>query len=211
MEILSKRMRGEDMRLSRTKSAITGAAFALMLMFSIGMVTATTAQAQDRNNRWDRNQRTEQRDRSDWNRRQQIERQRAIERARQLAWQREQARSRNRGYTYPRNYPQYGGYGNGGYSNGGYSNGGYGNGGYSNGGYGNGGYSNGGYGGGYNNAEVQKGYRDGLDRGQEDARDRRSPNPNNSSHFRSGNSAYREGFVRGYQAGYRQYGGNRGW
>ena len=193
------------MRLSRTKSAITGAAFALMLMFSIGMVTATTAQAQDRNNRWDRNQRTEQRDwdgdrrrdgdrdRGDWNRRQQIERQRAIERARQLAWQREQERLRNRGYNYPRNYPQYGGYGNGGYG--------------SNRGYG----SYGGYGGGYSNAEVQRGYSDGLDRGQEDARDRRSPNPNNSSHFRSGNSAYREGFVRGYQVGYRQYGGNRRW
>ena len=198
------------MRLSRTKSVITGAAFALMLMFSIGMVTATTAQAQDRNNRWDRNQRADRseqrdsnRDRGDWNRRQQIERQRAIERARQLAWQREQARSRS--YNYPRNYPQYGGYGNGGYGdNRGYGNyGGYGD----NRGYGN----NGGYGGGYNNYDVQRGYSDGLNRGQEDSRDRRSPNPNNSSHFRSGNSAYREGFVRGYQVGYRQYGGGRRW
>jgi hypothetical protein len=114
-----------------------------------------------------------------------------------LAWQREQARARSRAYTYPRNYPQYGGYGNGGYGNRGYGNGGYGN--------------SGGYGGGYNNAEVQKGYRDGLDRGQEDARDRRSPTPNNSSHFRSGNAAYREGFRRGYEAGYRQYAGNRRW
>jgi hypothetical protein len=165
---------------------MTGAAVALMLMFSIGMVTATTAQAQDRNYRWDRNQRTERRDwdgdgdRGDWNRRQQIERQRAIERARQLEWQREQARLRNRGYAYPRGYPSTGGYGN-----------------------------YGGYSGGYNNAEVEKGYRDGLDRGQEDASSRRSPNPNNSSHFRSGNSAYREGFVRGYQVGYRQYAGYR--
>jgi hypothetical protein len=196
------------MNLSRAKRATTGAAFALVFLFSVGIMTGTTAQAQDRdrNNRWDRNQRgerTEQRDRNrdgDWNRRQQTERAREIERARQLAWQREQARTRSRGYTYPRNYPQYGGYGNGGYGNGGYGNGGYRNG---------GGY--GGYGGGYNNAEVQKGYRDGLDRGQEDARDRRSPTPNNSSHFRSGNAAYRQGFQRGYAEGYRQYAGNRRW
>jgi hypothetical protein len=104
-----------------------------------------------------------------------------------LAWQRERERERNRYvYTYPRTYPYV--YGNGGYR---------------------GGY--GGYGGGYNNGEVQKGYYDGLNRGQEDARDRRSPNPSNSSHFRSGNAAYREGFVRGYQVGYRQYGGGRRW
>lgn len=57
---------------------------------------------------------------------------------------------------------------------------------------------------GYNNRDEQKGYHDGLDRGQEDARDRRSFNPNNSSHFRKGNSAYREGFRRGYAQGYRQ-------
>jgi len=194
------------MNLSRMKRAMTGAAFALVFLFSVGIMSGTTAQAQDRNNRWDRNQRgdrTEQRDRTqqqsrnrdgDWNRRQQIERQRAIERARQLAWQRERERNRSV-YTYPRTYPSYGGYGNGGYGNDGYRNGG----------------SYGGYGGGYNNGEVQRGYRDGLDRGQEDARDRRSPNPNNSSHFRSGNGAYREGFVRGYQVGYRQYGGGRRW
>jgi len=193
------------MNLSRTKRAMTGGAFALVFLFSVGIMTGTTAQAQDRdrNNRWDRNRdnRTEQRSQTvqrdrnrdgDWNRRQAAERAREIERARQLAWQREQARNRYV-YTYPRTSPYV--YGNGGYR------GGYG--GYS------GGY--GGYGGGYNNGEVQRGYYDGLNRGQEDARDRRSPNPNNSSHFRSGNAAYREGFVRGYQVGYRQYGGGRRW
>src|SRR5581483_7869224 len=81
--------------------------------------------------------------------------------------------------------------------------------------YGNGGryggvYGNNGYGG-YNNAEVQRGYRDGLNRGQEDARSGRYPNPNNSSHYQSGNGAYREGFARGYQQGFRQYGGSRRW
>ncbi|HZS05691.1 MAG TPA: hypothetical protein VFD58_12705 [Blastocatellia bacterium] len=78
---------------------------------------------------------------------------------------------------------------------------------YPYGGYGNyGGYGRNGGDYGYSR-EEQKGYRDGLNRGQEDARDRRSPNPNNSSHYRSGNGAYREGFRRGYAQGYRQYGG----
>jgi len=62
-----------------------------------------------------------------------------------------------------------------------------------------------------NNGEQQRGYRDGLNRGQEDARSRRSFNPNNSSHFKNGNAAYREGFRRGYLQGYPQRGGNRRW
>ena len=53
--------------------------------------------------------------------------------------------------------------------------------------------------------DESKGYRDGLDRGREDARTHRSFNPNNSSHFRNGNNFYREGFRRGYEEGYRQY------
>lgn len=65
------------------------------------------------------------------------------------------------------------------------------------------GYNNG-YGG-YNSAEYQKGYRDGLDRGQEDARDRKRATPNNSSHFRKGSATYRQGFSQGYNVGYNQY------
>jgi hypothetical protein len=53
--------------------------------------------------------------------------------------------------------------------------------------------------------DRQKGYRDGLDRGEEDARDRRRFDPNNSDHYRDGNNAYREGFRRGYADGYRRY------
>jgi hypothetical protein len=53
--------------------------------------------------------------------------------------------------------------------------------------------------------DESKGYRDGLDRGREDARSHRSFNPNNSSHFRSGNNFYREGFRKGYEEGYREY------
>jgi hypothetical protein len=53
--------------------------------------------------------------------------------------------------------------------------------------------------------EEQKGFRDGLDRGQKDARTNRRADPNNSEHFRGGNRDYREGFRRGYFEGYRQY------
>jgi hypothetical protein len=72
----------------------------------------------------------------------------------------------------------------------------------------NGYYGNSGYG--YNNSEVQKGYRDGLNRGREDALTNRAMTPNNSSHYRSGNASYRTGFERGFYEAYRQY-RNRGW
>lgn len=52
--------------------------------------------------------------------------------------------------------------------------------------------------------QEQKGFRDGLRRGQEDAETRRIPDPNNSSHYRKGNEAYRDGFRDGYRQGYRQ-------
>ena len=179
-KLLLSAMRGNlIMNLSRVKRVTTGAALAFVFLFSVGVFTGTTANAQDRNRRWDRNDRRDRDwDRNDWNRRQQIERARAIERARQLQWERERARNRY-AYSYPRTYPSYGG------NYGGY-----------------GGYTG-------SNYEVQKGYRDGLDRGQEDLQDRRAPNPNNSSHYRSGNAAYREGFRRGYAEGYRQFGYRR--
>jgi hypothetical protein len=53
--------------------------------------------------------------------------------------------------------------------------------------------------------EEYRGYRDGLDRGQRDARTNRRPDPNNSSHYRNGNHDYREGFRRGYFRSYREY------
>ena len=76
---------------------------------------------------------------------------------------------------------------------------------YSYGGY----VGNGYYGSRYSGGDQQRGFSDGLDRGQEDARDRRSFNPNNSDHYRSGDAAYRDGFRRGYEQGYRQYAGYR--
>lgn len=92
---------------------------------------------------------------------------------------------RNRGYNVNRGY-----YGNGGY---------YGYNGY----YGNRGVY------GYNNSDYQRGYRDGLDRGREDALTHRAMTPNNSSHYRSGNPSYRAGFERGFYQSYQQYRGRR--
>ncbi len=65
--------------------------------------------------------------------------------------------------------------------------------------------------GGYSSSEEQRGYRNGLKEGQDDARDRDSFNPNRHSSFRDGNPAYRSGFQRGYQQGYRQYAYSRRW
>ena len=114
------------------------------------------------------------------------------------------------GYNGP--YSGSGGYGGYGYPSGGYGypGGGYG---YPGGGYG---YPGGGYGypgGGYGypsaagSSQEAKGYRDGVNRGREDARSGRSPSPMNSEHFRNGNPAYRAGFARGYRVGYGQYSG----
>jgi hypothetical protein len=179
------------MKLDRLKKVITGAALGFMVLFSAGMISGTTAQAQDRN----RDRGGEGREHRDSNRGQAYRGQDWNRGARGRDWDRD----RGRVYTYPRAYPNYSPYG-GGYGYGrsyGYG-GGYGR------SYGYGGYGgSGGY-------EEQRGYRDGLDRGQEDARSGRSPNPNNSSHYRSGNSLYRDGFRRGYSVGYRQFGGYRG-
>jgi hypothetical protein len=57
--------------------------------------------------------------------------------------------------------------------------------------------------------EEQKGFHDGLDRGQKDAKTNRRADPNNSEHYRNGNRDYREGFRRGYFEGYRLYARHR--
>ena len=112
---------------------------------------------------------------------------------------------------YDQGYRQYaGGYGNnGGYRNDGY----YGNDPY----YGNGGYGNGGYGndpyygnGGYNNQELNRGYQQGINTGASDAQSNKSYGPDRSRYYRNASTqAYSDGFVRGYDAGYRQYSRNR--
>jgi len=69
-------------------------------------------------------------------------------------------------------------------------------------------YTNNGYYG-NNNPDFQRGYRDGLQRGREDAQTNRAMTPNNSSHYRDGNATYRAGFERGFYQSYRQYSGRR--
>ena len=79
-----------------------------------------------------------------------------------------------------------------------------------NGRYGNGRYGNGGYGnGGYNNQELQRGYQQGLNTGASDGQRGQSYDPQRSKHWRNASTqAFREGFARGYDEGYRQYARN---
>jgi hypothetical protein len=74
---------------------------------------------------------------------------------------------------------------------------------------------------GYNNAAYDRGYRDGLEKGREDARDRDSFDPVRHSWYRNGNRGYegrygtrdqyklvyRDGFEAGYAQAYRAAGG----
>jgi hypothetical protein len=196
-----------NMNWQGLKKGVAGATLAVALLLGSGAILETTAQAQNRDRDWNRdgrrdndrrddNRRDNNRDwnrdgrrdndrrdnNRDWERRRAEERARAIQRTRELEWRRQQelARRRNNGYNgYGYGYPRN---------------------------YPNGGYIGGGRSYGYNSYDEQRGFRDGLDRGQEDLRDRRRADPNNSDHFRSGNAAYREGFRRGYAQGYRQYG-----
>jgi hypothetical protein len=90
----------------------------------------------------------------------------------------------------------------------GYNNGRYGYPGNNNGRYGNGRY---GTNGGYNNTnsyELNRGYQQGLSTGSSDARRGQSYNPQRSRYYRNPSSyEFRQGFVRGYDQGYRQYSG----
>jgi hypothetical protein len=82
-----------------------------------------------------------------------------------------------------------------------------GNGSYRNdGSYGNGGYGNGSN----NNQELNRGYQQGLNTGADDGRRNKSYSPERSRYYqRASSQALREGFIRGYDAGYRQTAGNR--
>lgn len=101
---------------------------------------------------------------------------------------------------YDQGYRQYAGaYGNGSYRNDGYNR----NDRY----YGNGSYRNGGY---YSNQELNAGYQQGLNTGADDGRRNKTYSPERSRFYQSARTqAFREGFIRGYDAGYRQYARNR--
>ena len=185
------------MKLNAWKKLVKGLIFAALLTVTSAGVLTITAQAQDRDRDRDhRWQRNERRDR-DWNRqRNDWDRERRErERARDLERIRERNAYRYR-YNYPRQYPYYD-YGNRGRYN-------------------------------WSNIQAiaeQQGYRDGFERGSDDARHRRSFNLYDSGRFRDGDRgyhseygskdfyrvSYREGFRRGYEQGYRQYAGYRRW
>lgn len=65
--------------------------------------------------------------------------------------------------------------------------------------------------GGYNNQQVQQGFQYGVNTGASDAQQRQSYSPQRSHYYRSAPSqAFRDGFVQGYDQGYRQYAGAYG-
>ena len=71
--------------------------------------------------------------------------------------------------------------------------------------YNNGSYSNYGY---NNNYELNRGYQQGLSTGSSDARRGQSYSPQRSRYYRNASSQeFQQGFVRGYDQGYRQYAG----
>jgi hypothetical protein len=108
---------------------------------------------------------------------------------------------------------------NGGYNgnNGNYGN----NGGY----YGNNGSYNNGYGNNLYRVAQQNGYRDGLSKGQQEAREGDRYNPQSSSSYKNGlngydrnygsrdayKQAYRQAFLQGFERGYNQYRNNGGY
>ncbi len=58
----------------------------------------------------------------------------------------------------------------------------------------------------YNNQQLQQGYQYGVNTGASDAQRRQSYSPQRSRYYKNASSqAFRDGFVRGYDQGYRQY------
>ena len=210
------------------------AVLAFSLMFGIGIMMSLTAQAQYRNNdEWQRRER-DRRISQEQNRARRDGRddrynrngnQNAMKQGYQVGVQtgandaqRRQSYSPQRSHYYRdassqpfRNgflrgyeagFRQYAGNNNGTYNNGGYNNDGT----YNNGGYNNDGYNNGGN---ANQMALNQGYQAGVQTGASDAQRGQSYSPQRSHYYKDANSqAFRDGFVRGYDAGFRQYAGN---
>ena len=65
--------------------------------------------------------------------------------------------------------------------------------------------------GGYNNQQIQQGFQYGVNTGASDAQHRQTYSPQRSRYYRNASTqAFRDGFVRGYDQGYRQSAGNNG-
>src|SRR6266496_2116187 len=191
------------MRTTNYIGKIGRAILAFSLMLGIGFMMSLTVQAQDRNNRqWQRHDRSridsedQNRDwRRDGNRNQDADRRRARRDDRYNIYGNTGSYGRNRVYG-----------NNGSYRN---NNGNYNNGNYNNRNYNNGVYNNGNY----NNSQIalNQGYQAGINTGASDAQRGQSYSPQRSHYYRNASSqSFRNGFVRGYDAGFRQYGYNNG-
>jgi hypothetical protein len=191
-------MKGRNM-----KKTFGSALIALAFVFGVIAVASTTADAQwsNRTNGGYNNQQIQQgfqygvnTGASDAQRRQSYSPQRSH------YYQSSSSQAFREGFMrgYDQGYRQYAGaYGNNGGNNGGYRN---------DGSYGNGSYGNGGY----NNQELNRGYQQGINTGASDGRSNKNYSPERSRYYQKASTqAYREGFVRGYDAGYRQYSRNR--
>ena len=224
------------MRTINYNGRVGKAIFAFSLMLGIGFMMSTTAQAQGRSNdEWQRRERDRQiwQDRNqDQSRARRDDRygnnrgygNQALNQGYQAGLQtgasdaqRGQSYSpqRSRYYRdassqpfrngfvrgYEAGFRQYAGNNNGGYNNGTYNNGTYNNGGYNNDGYNNGGNAN--------QMALNQGYQAGVQTGASDAQRGQSYSPQRSHYYKDARSqAFRDGFVRGYDAGFRQYAGN---
>ena len=184
------------------KRTLSGAVIALAFAIGIIATTSTTANAQWRNGNYGYNQEVQQgyqygvsTGAADAQRRQSYspQRSRYYRDARTQAFRDGFVRGYDQGFRQYSANAGYGGYPNGGYRNDGYY-------GRNNGSYGN-------YG--YNNQELNRGYQQGINTGASDGRSNKSYSPERSRYFKNASTqAFREGFVRGYDEGYRQYARN---
>jgi len=187
-------LRGMEVAIFSTKERSTtmknlgrgigGALLSLAFVFGIVAATSSATQAQDRNQHRNDDGNYQRGHRND------------DRKARKREWKRRRkedrrdARDRNNQGDWRRNRDQN-------RNNGVYNNGQYGR----NRGYGNNG--------GYDRVELDRGYQQGLNTGASDGQRGQSYNPQRSRHFKNASSqTFREGFVRGYDQGYRQYSGN---
>jgi hypothetical protein len=178
---------------------ISGALFALAIIFSLGV---SEASAQWRRDDWRRNQGQNVYVQQELNRGYQqgiqtgsedAQRGRNYSPQRSKYYQRAGSVPFREGFVrgYEQGYQQYA-YGN----NGGYRNDGR---------YG----TYGGYGGYVNREELNRGYQQGIETGSSDAERRQSYDPQRSKHWRNARTQeFRDGFARGYDEGYRRYGYN---
>ena len=162
-----------------------GALLVLSLLFGIAIMSTMTAQAQDSNQDSNNDQ---------WHRR---DRNRSDNQDQDRDWRRNRNGKQDRDVNRARSDDRYdrdNRHGN---------NGTYNNGRYNNGGYNNGGYNN------SNQMASNQGYQAGLNTGASDAQRGQNYSPQRSHYYKDASSQqFRNGFVQGYNAGYRQYGGS---